>query len=118
MAYLGSSVLLMLLSGVSVAHTLEVPAQQSANTSGEVVSQVALDGPTLFRERGCQQCHAIHGTGGHKGPELSGIGRRKKKDAIRQQIVMGGGAMPAYGEVLTAEETATLVRYLQHCRDQ
>lgn len=77
-----------------------------------------MDGPTLFRERGCVQCHQIRGVGGTKGPDLSGVGRRLKDTAINHQIVSGGIAMPPFGGALSSEDIATLVKYLQHCRDK
>lgn len=79
---------------------------------------VVADGPTLFRERGCSHCHQIEGAGGSKGPDLSGVGRRLKKDAIERQITQGGDAMPAFGEVLPSEEIAALVGYLHKCKDK
>jgi len=79
---------------------------------------IVSDGPTLFRERGCAHCHEIKGVGGDKGPDLSGVGRRLKKDAIERQIVEGGDAMPAFGQVLPSEEIAALVGYLHKCRDK
>ena len=93
-------------------------APQQTGATAVAPSATPLDGPGLFRERGCVQCHAIRGVGGSKGPELSGVGRRLKRDAIERQIVHGGGAMPAFGEALPPDEVATLVRYLQHCRDR
>ncbi len=54
----------------------------------------------------------INGVGGHKGPDLSGVGRRSKKDVIETQIVKGGDAMPEFGDVLPAEEIKVLVEYL------
>ena len=81
------------------------------------VGESARDrGATEFHKKGCVQCHAIGGIGGHKGPDLSGVGRRKKKDALREQILNGGGAMPAFREALAGDEVAALVTYLQHCR--
>jgi mono/diheme cytochrome c family protein len=76
------------------------------------------DGPTLFRESGCAHCHTIRGVGGNKGPDLSGAGRRLKKDAIERQIVSGGGAMPEFGDVLPADEIKVLVKYLHKCKDK
>jgi mono/diheme cytochrome c family protein len=76
------------------------------------------DGATLFKERGCAQCHTIRGVGGHKGPDLSGVGRRLNKDGIEKQIVHGGGEMPAFGEALPQEEIAALVAYLHERRDR
>ena len=83
------------------------------NGAGESANE---RGSTTFHEKGCLQCHAIGGIGGHKGPDLSGVGRRKNKNALRQQILEGGGAMPAFREALTGDEVDALVRYLQHCR--
>jgi mono/diheme cytochrome c family protein len=79
---------------------------------------VLLDGPALFHERGCAQCHQIHGAGGHKGPDLSGVGRRMKQPAIEHQIIAGGDVMPAFGESLAPEEVTALVKYLHSCRDR
>jgi mono/diheme cytochrome c family protein len=76
------------------------------------------DGPTLFHERGCAQCHAIRGVGGHKGPDLSGVGRRLKQSALELQIVHGGDAMPAFGDAIPPEEVRTLVKYLHRCRQK
>jgi mono/diheme cytochrome c family protein len=75
------------------------------------------DGATLFQVRGCAQCHTLHGAGGHKGPNLSGVGRRLKSGAIESQIVVGGGEMPAFGEALPHAEIVTLVKYLHKQRD-
>lgn|GEM_PF-4698559 len=38
-----------------------------------------------------------------KGPDLSGVGRKKSKAAIRQQIVYGSKVMPAFGDDLELE---------------
>ena len=73
-------------------------------------------GAAEFHEKGCVQCHAIGGIGGIKGPDLSGVGRRRDKKALRKQILEGGGSMPAFREALSDDEVEALVRYLQHCR--
>jgi mono/diheme cytochrome c family protein len=75
-------------------------------------------GATVFAESGCEHCHSIHNIGGHKGPDLSGVGRRKSKDAIRQQIVSGSKVMPAFGNILNDGEVNDLVAYLRSCRDK
>jgi mono/diheme cytochrome c family protein len=84
----------------------------------EVKPAPITDGATAFKVRGCGQCHEIRGVGGRKGPDLSGVGRRLKKDTIERQIVSGGDAMPAFGEALQPEEIAGLVKYLNKCRDK
>jgi mono/diheme cytochrome c family protein len=74
------------------------------------------DGHALFEARGCAQCHQIDGKGGHRGPDLSGVGRRLKRDAIEHQITAGGGAMPAFGEAIPKDEIAALTVYLGKMR--
>ena len=73
-------------------------------------------GPVLFQTIGCAQCHKIRDAGGSKGPELTKVGSRLSREKIEAQIKLGGGAMPAYGEVLTPEECEHLVRYLHELR--
>ncbi len=71
-----------------------------------------LRGPDLFVASGCSHCHTIDGKGGVKGPNLSGIGRRWKDDAIRKRIEEGALEMPAFKDVLTDTQVQTLVTYL------
>lgn len=75
-------------------------------------------GAALFQEKGCSHCHTIRESGGHKGPDLSGVGRQLKIPALRKQIVEGGLTMPAFGDSLTGEETNDLIEYLHHCRQK
>ncbi len=89
-----------------------------ADAAPAATKPFSTDGATLFRERGCSHCHEIEGVGGDKGPDLSGVGRRLKKSALERQIVQGGDAMPAFGQVLPSEEIAALVGYLHKCRDK
>jgi mono/diheme cytochrome c family protein len=103
--------LVLLSAGALAAHT-----QQSVPETPAAAATPITYGPTAFRESGCSQCHQIRGVGGHKGPDLSGVGRRLKKDAIQKQIVQGGAAMPAFGDALPSEQIAALVKYLNHCR--
>jgi mono/diheme cytochrome c family protein len=73
-------------------------------------------GATVFSVSGCQHCHSIGNVGGHKGPDLSGVGRRKSKAALRQQIVYGSKVMPAFGDDLEQDELKDLIAYLKSCR--
>jgi len=75
-------------------------------------------GAALFASSGCQTCHTIGSVGGKRGPDLSGIGRRAKKDAIRNQIVNGSKVMPAFGNVLAPQEIDDLIAYLHSCRQK
>jgi ubiquinol-cytochrome c reductase cytochrome b subunit len=56
--------------------------------------------------------------GGHKGPDLTAVGRRLKKEQLRQQIVDGSKRMPPFGDVLQHQELDDLVAYLRSCRDK
>jgi len=73
-------------------------------------------GAALFASSGCQHCHTIGNTGGHRGPNLSSVGRTAKKSAIHGQIVHGSQIMPEYGDVLERQEIADLIAYLRSCR--
>lgn len=75
-------------------------------------------GAAVFAESGCQHCHTIRNVGGHKGPDLSGVGRRKSEAAIREQIVHGSKVMPEFGDVLKPDEISDLIAYLRSCRDK
>lgn len=73
-------------------------------------------GEAIFSASGCAHCHSIRGTGGKKGPDLSGVGGRLKKDKIRKQIVDGSNRMPPFGDDLQKNEIEDLIAYLRSCR--
>lgn len=75
-------------------------------------------GAAVFAESGCQHCHTMQNVGGHKGPDLSGVGRRKSKAAMRKQIVYGSKVMPAFGDDLEPDELNDLIAYLRSCREK
>lgn len=73
-------------------------------------------GAAVFQANGCQHCHKMNGVGGHKGPDLSDIGKRMPKSAMREQILHGSKVMPAFADMLTAGQIKDLVAYLHSCR--
>jgi mono/diheme cytochrome c family protein len=75
-------------------------------------------GASVFDASGCSHCHSIRNAGGHKAPDLSGVGRRLNKDQIRHQIVEGSNRMPPFGDTLQETELADLISYLRSCRDK
>src|SRR5580698_1755970 len=75
-------------------------------------------GAQVFTNTGCQVCHSIRGVGGHKGPDLSGVGRRKTKAEMQQQIVFGDKVMPAFGDDLDPGDLKDLITYLKSCRQK
>lgn len=70
-------------------------------------------GAELYANRGCAHCHGYDGKGGEKGPSLLNERKKKSADEIRNQIVHGGGGMPAFGEVLQPAEIDNLVTFLR-----
>jgi mono/diheme cytochrome c family protein len=87
-----------------------VPASRAASRSQRE------HGAELFNANGCLHCHVMGKVGGHKGPDLSGVGRSVKPIAIRNQIIDGGNGMPAFGDVFEAKELDDLIEYLRSCR--
>jgi ubiquinol-cytochrome c reductase cytochrome b subunit len=72
------------------------------------------EGAELFKEKGCEHCHGVEGVGTEKGPSLTTVGKRLKKDEIERQIREGGKQMPPFGDVLNEDEMRKLVDYLAH----
>jgi len=75
-------------------------------------------GAAVFVASGCTHCHSVRNEGGHKGPDLSGVGRRMKKEQMRRQIVEGSKVMPPFGEDIKDADLADLLSYLHSCRDR
>lgn len=82
-----------------------------ASIVGTTTGPVAI-GAQLFHEKGCIYCHDISGDGGHRGPELTRIGRLLNHDDIVIRIANGGVNMPAFASTLTAEEIEHLAAFL------
>lgn len=73
-------------------------------------------GAEVYASNGCRHCHTIANVGGHKGPDLSSVGRTANKADIRKQIVYGSKIMPAFGDMLSTAEVDDLVAYLRSCK--
>jgi len=94
-------------------------AKKSATPSAAAVStDPRVRGAHAFAGNGCPQCHTIRHSGGAKGPDLSGVGRRLSEEQIRTQILNGGKQMPPFGDVLQLTEADDLVAYLHSLRDK
>lgn len=75
-------------------------------------------GAAVFEANGCRHCHSLHMVGGHKGPDLSGVGRALTKSQIRAQILQGGNEMPSFTDDLEPQEVKDLVAFLRSCREK
>jgi ubiquinol-cytochrome c reductase cytochrome b subunit len=71
-----------------------------------------VQGAKLFHDKGCEFCHAVHATGGKRGPDLTNVADRMSPDQITARITNGGPNMPAYVRVLSPEETQAIVAFL------
>jgi ubiquinol-cytochrome c reductase cytochrome b subunit len=78
-----------------------------------------LQGAALFQNKNCRNCHALLGTGGQRGPDLTTVGARLTRDQLIDQIsngTPGGGNMPAYGKQISPAEMTALVEFLENLR--
>ena len=78
-----------------------------------VTSGPIFTGAQLFHDKGCLNCHLIHGSGGRRGPNLTYIADKLTRDNMVIRIVNGGTNMPAYGSSLKPKEIDALVAFLQ-----
>lgn len=105
--------------------------QPLVETGGE--QQPSDRGKALFlrEDVGCFRCHAIAGSGGTRGPDLTQVGARAGSrisgvpaDQYLKEKIQSGAAyrfsvpeyvpiMPSFGQTLTEEQVADLVSYLK-----
>ncbi|SDU22682.1 ubiquinol-cytochrome c reductase cytochrome b subunit [Verrucomicrobium sp. GAS474] len=70
-------------------------------------------GAQLFQDKGCYNCHQMGHDGGKKGPDLTFVGDRLKKDNLVIRINMGGVNMPGYAGNMEANDLRDLVAFLE-----
>jgi ubiquinol-cytochrome c reductase cytochrome b subunit len=78
-----------------------------------------LQGALVFQNKNCRNCHALEGSGGERGPDLTTVGTRLTVDQLIDQVsngTPGGGNMPAYGKQLRPAEMTALVEFLSSLR--
>src|SRR5260370_1189056 len=90
-----------------------IPENQVRNST-----PLQLQGAAVFQNKDCRNCHALEGSGGKRGPDLSAVGTRLTRNQLIAQISNGtpggakgggpgGGNMPAYGKQINpAQMTA------------
>jgi ubiquinol-cytochrome c reductase cytochrome b subunit len=120
-----STVLIMLTLGVLGAEGDVSPWSPRMNAwSGSPVppsmlagrSALEFRGALVFQEKQCRNCHTLGDEGGLRGPDLSTIGARMTEHQLIQQVIQGGGNMPAYANQLSPPETTALARFLMSLR--
>lgn len=78
----------------------------------------AAKGKDLFEQ--CQVCHNVDTDEKKMGPSLKGLFKRKtlqngkpvNDENVLAQINNGGNGMPAYGDILSADDKANILAYL------
>jgi ubiquinol-cytochrome c reductase cytochrome b subunit len=60
----------------------------------------------------------IDGYGGHRGPDLTGVGDRFSSDQTIIRIMNGGTNLPAFGSTLSRQEPNYLVTFLASRKSQ
>ena len=79
----------------------------------------ACRAPLVFQNKDCRNCHALEGSGGKRGPDLTTVGTRLTRDQLIDQVsngTPGGGNMPAYGKQISPAEMTALVEFLVSLR--
>jgi ubiquinol-cytochrome c reductase cytochrome b subunit len=82
-------------------------------------SPLELQGAAVFQNKNCRNCHALEGSGGRRGPDLTDVGTRLSRDQLIDQIANGspgGGYMPAYGKHVSPAEMEALAAFLGSLR--
>jgi ubiquinol-cytochrome c reductase cytochrome b subunit len=82
-------------------------------------SPLRLQGALMFQNKSCRNCHALQGSGGQRGPDLTTVGTRLTRDQLIDQVsngTPGGGNMPAYGKQISPAEMTALVEFLVDLR--
>ncbi len=82
------------------------------------LTPLEMHGALTFQNKACRNCHALDGTGGVRGPDLTHVGGRMNYDALVRQVVQGGGNMPAYANKLSGAEVEALVAFLVAMRPE
>jgi cytochrome c6 len=68
-------------------------------------------GAVVFSEN-CSTCHGATGHGGNGGPDLRTMPLAQSEEGAIQQVTNGGGGMPPFGGVLSAEEIENVAAYV------
>ncbi|HQR05559.1 MAG TPA: cytochrome b N-terminal domain-containing protein [Gemmatales bacterium] len=78
-----------------------------------------LQGALIFQNKSCRNCHALEGSGGRRGPDLTTVGTRLTRDQLIDQVsngTPGGGNMPAFGKQISPAQMTALVEFMANLR--
>lgn len=77
----------------------------------EALTPAPAHGAELFAAN-CTVCHGDDGKSGSEQRDIVSEAKNEKLDAI-EQVLAGGGSMPAFGEQLSDQDIADLIGYVQ-----
>jgi mono/diheme cytochrome c family protein len=80
-------------------------------SSSSQPEQPVADVPQVYTQN-CATCHGKGLEGGGSMPKLSNVGARMSEEQIKNRILKGGGAMPAFEKRLNPEQVTQLASYL------
>lgn len=116
---MGAVMITVLLVGVYTVQGTIAPwsprfdAQPLRASAVGATSGPVADGAKLFHDKGCEFCHTIDEQGGLRGPDLSNVADRLTTDELTIRIMNGGTNMPSFANILTPQETADIVAFLE-----
>ena len=93
--------------GLNVA----LPVSTRATPEGAEAAPEPLEAADSFAQN-CSSCHGAAGEGGF-GPALAANDDLQDTDAVLEQVLGGGGGMPAFGRRLSDAEVAALVSHVR-----
>jgi mono/diheme cytochrome c family protein len=89
-------------------------AQDGTKPAGDDAAKMAK-GKDLFANYGCGGCHSLADAGatGHVGPSFDGDSNLTESFVVNR-VTNGQGAMPAFGDQMSADEIAAVAAYVTH----
>jgi cytochrome c len=107
------------IAGTSAAACLLGASLVSGASGRQEKSGDAAKGKEVFEQ--CSVCHNVDTDEKKMGPSLKGLFKRSKlangkpvnEENVLDQINKGGNGMPAYADILSADDKANVIAYLK-----
>lgn len=101
-------------AGVNPCGVTAETSKPTATTTGSTSTTAAAapDGKKVFADAGCAGCHTLKAAGatGNIGPNLDQL--KPPLAAVKHQVEVGGGAMPAFKGKLSDAEIAAVTKFV------
>ncbi len=111
------SLAVLTIEGYQAHWSPDIQAAQNAPIPDQVLQRAqaagARPGAQVFENKGCHTCHAVAGTGGQKGPDLTTVGSRLNREELIIRVLNGGNNMPAFAGNMSDQELQQLVAFLE-----